>query len=299
MLRKISNNLNKTMRRFFVENETVLDTQTGLMWTKNASLSDFPLSWDAAFNTLKELNLAGLYGYKDWKLPNRRELFSLISHKRINPSLPASHPFTNVFTGYYWTSSSCARLPNQAWYIHLGGARVYRGMKYGSYMVWPVRVAKDNNKSQMFQTGQDGKFQPGLNGHKHRFTENKHFVYDNSTALTWLKNANISNGTLDWKSAFEAVLQLNSERKHHYNDWRLPNIVELETLTDLDQHSPALPVDHLFNDVQEFYWSYTTSRYDTHYAWVLYAVDGAIGVGYKPLSEFYLWPVRGNEIHVF
>jgi len=64
------------------------------------------------------------------------------------------HPFTNIFTGYYWTSSSCARLPNQAWYIHLGGARVFKGMKYGSYMVWPVRIAENHNNSQVFQTGQ-------------------------------------------------------------------------------------------------------------------------------------------------
>ncbi|MCA1792906.1 MAG: DUF1566 domain-containing protein [Desulfotignum sp.] len=66
----------------------------------------------------------------------------------------------------------------------------------------------------------------------------------------------------------------------------------LEGITDMDCHSPALPPDHGFVEVQDFYWSATTSMVDRDYAWVLYTVDGAVGVGYKPLSEFYLWPVR-------
>jgi len=39
--------------------------------------------------------------------------------------------------------------------------------------------------------------------------------------------------------------------------------------------------------------------YDINYAWVLYIEGGAVGVGYKRLSDFYLWPVRGNLIKAF
>ena len=300
------------MSRFFVKNENVIDTKTGLMWTKNASLFDFPMSWNDALATIKELNDSDLYGYRDWKLPNRKELFSLISHETVNPSIPAGHPFTNIFTGYYWTSSSCARLPDQAWYIHLGGARVFKGMKYGSYMVWPVRIAENYNNSRVFQsgqqncynengimidcnnTGQDGEFQSGLRCNPGRFTESTHFIFDTATGLTWLKNANLYMVTVDWRSAFDSVSQMNREVKYGHNDWRLPDIVELESLTDMGRHSPALPVDHLFIDVQDFYWSSTTSMYDMSYAWALYMIDGVVGVGYKPLPEFYLWPVRGK-----
>lgn len=301
------------MNRFSVEDETVIDTQTGLMWTKNASLFNFPMSWDEALNSIKELNQSEIYGYHDWKLPNRKELFSLMSHKTFNPSLPYDHPFINIFTGYYWTSTSCARLPKQAWYIHLGGARVFKGMKYASYMVWPVRNADDLN-IRVFQTGQqncydengyitdchdtgqDGEFQAGMKYKKYRFIENTHLIFDKATGLTWLKNANIYKQTADWKLAFNLVLQMNRESKYGHNDWRVPDITELESLTDMGRHSPALSVDHLFTDVQDFYWSSTTSMYDTSYAWTLYMIDGAIGVGHKPLSEFYLWPVRGNKI---
>ena len=301
------------MSRFLLENETVIDKQTSLMWTKSASLLDFSMSWGEALHVIKELNKSELYGYHNWKIPNRKELFSLMSHDAINPSLPIGHPFTNVFTGYYWTSSTCARLPKQAWYIHLGGARVFKGMKYGSYMVWPVRTLKKHNNSKLFQTGQkrcfdesgiiidchdtgqDGEIQAGLKSTKDRFTENKQAIYDNDTDLTWLRDANINKDMMDWNSAFDLISELNSEMVYGYNDWRVPNILQLESLTDMGQHSPALPDDHSFNDVQEFYWSSTTSMYDMRYAWVLYMVDGAVGVGYKPLSEFYLWPVRGKE----
>ena len=276
------------------------------------------MTWNEALTFIEELNHSELYGYDDWKLPNRRELFSLMSHEAINPSLPNGHPFINVFTGYYWTSTSCARLPNQAWYIHLGGARVFKGMKYGSYMVWPARIADHlKNQVQVFKTGQincydengdivdcnntgqDGEFQSGLQSDQPRFIEDTYTTYDSATNLTWLKRANYLNDMLDWKSAFDLIEKMNREYKYGHNDWRLPSIVELESLTDMSQHSPALPVDHLFVNVQEFYWSSTTSVYDINYAWVLYIKDGAVGVGYKPLSDFYLWPVRGNLIKAF
>ena len=301
------------MSRFLLENEAVTDRQTGLMWIKNASLLDLPLSWGEALHTIKELNKSDLYGYHNWKIPNRKELFSLMSHDTINPSLPIGNPFTNVFNGYYWTSSTCARLPNQAWYIHLGGARVFKGMKHGSYMVWPVRTVETHNKSKLFQTGQkicfdesgmiidchdtgqDGEIQAGLKFTKARFTGSKQTIYDNVTDLTWLRDANANKEMMDWNSAFDLISEMNSGMAYGHNDWRVPKIIELESLVDIGQHSPALPDDHSFNDVQEFYWSSTTSRYDMNYAWVLYMVDGAVGVGHKPLSEFYLWPVRGKE----
>ncbi len=270
------------MNRFEELNEAVLDRTTGLMWPKDAALSVFPLSWNEAFEFIRELNRSALYGYSDWKLPNRRELFSLVSHDSINPCLPSGHPFVNVFNGYYWTSTPCARLPDQAWYIHLGGARVYKGMKQGSYMVWPVRPAEDRRS------------RTGRSGQQQRFIEKDHWVKDNETGLIWLKNADIVDRATDWQTVFDFVDRMNSEGLYGCNDWRVPGIVELESITDMDRHSPALPAGYPFTSVQHYYWSSTTSMYDRNYAWVLYMIDGAVGVGYKPLTEFYLWPVRGE-----
>ncbi len=127
------------MSRFHLADEAVNDKYTGLMWTRAAGLLEFPMTWEEALAEIKGFNESGLFGYQDWKLPNRRELFSLMSHDDINPSVDTGHPFTGIFHGYCWTATTCARLPNQAWYIHLGGARVFKGIKHRSYMVWPVR----------------------------------------------------------------------------------------------------------------------------------------------------------------
>ncbi|MGM0404194.1 MAG: DUF1566 domain-containing protein, partial [Thermodesulfobacteriota bacterium] len=80
-----------------------------------------------------------------------------------------------------------------------------------------------------------------------------------------------------------------------FSDWRMPGIREIESLTDLGRHSPALPEAHPFSDVSDFYWSATTSMYEQRYAWTFYMKDGAVGVGFKENPEFSLWPVRHAE----
>lgn len=298
------------MTRFETLTDVVYDRQTGLMWTRSAAVSDFPLSWEEALTFIKDMNNESRFGYSDWKLPDRRELFSIVSREAVNPSLPPGHPFVDVFSGYYWTSTSCARVPDQAWYIHFGGARVFKGMKYNSYMVWPVRVADGDGKGTLptgqhkcfdekglqidcDNTGQDGEYKPET-ALERRFAASADVVYDRLTGLTWMKNADIGDGMIDWQSAFDTIAALNRQTAGGYDDWRLPDIVELESLIDMNRHSPALPADSPFINVSNFYWSSTTSRYDTDYAWVLYLIDGAVGVGYKTLTEFYLWPVRGE-----
>ena len=300
------------MNRFLLENETSVDRHTGLMWPIDAALLEFPMDWNAALESIRGLNRSGFLGHNDWKLPNRRELFSLMSHDTINPSLPAGHPFTGVFNGYYWTSSTCVRLPDQAWYVHLGGARVFKGMKYASYMVWPVRAAETDRRAGLFRTGQtrcfdsagtavdcrdtgqDGDLLAGREFPGERFEENGEAFLDRATGLTWLEDADISKGMTDWASAFDLIRGMNADRHGGYGDWRLPAIRELESLTDLNCHSPALPGTHPFRNVREFYWSSTTSMYDTEYAWVLYLTDGAVGVGFKTGADFHVWPVRGE-----
>ncbi len=298
------------MNRFLVENETVTDIQTGLTWIKNASLFEFPLSWDEALTSVTTLNRQVFGGHDDWRLPNRRELFSLVSHETINPCLPGGHPFDNVFNGYYWTSTTCARLPDQAWYIHLGGARIFKGMKYASYMVWPVRNLDGSQPVTVFQTGQvncydtngnvipcggtgqDADVRSGQALPENRFSKEGRCVLDRATGLTWLQDANLFKNSISWQKAHDLVSEMNHRKESGYGDWRIPGIRELESLTDMGRHSPALPEGHPFQDVQDFYWSSTTSRYNQSYAWALYAVDGIIGVAHKPLSEFFLWPVR-------
>lgn len=299
------------MERFLTQAGTVLDKKTGLMWPENAAAFPFPMTWPEALAAIAEENGNGWKGHTDWHLPNRKELLSLVSHETVNPCLPTGHPFADVFTGYYWTSTTCARLPDQAWYIHLGGARVFKGMKAGSYMVWPVRRAGNGEEKGFYTgqrhcygedgspidcagTGQDAEFAGTFPANADRFVQRGHVVEDRFTGLSWYKDANPGEKMMSWPEARSFVEKLNADRANGFDNWRLPEILELESLTDLGQHTPALPAGHPFTNVQEFYWSSTTSAYETTYAWALYMKDGIVGVGHKPLPEFFVWPVRSD-----
>lgn len=67
--------------------------------------------------------MEGWLDHSDWRLPNRRELRSLLSFQIRRPPLPPGHPFDGVFPSWYSTSTSVAVAPNHAWYVNLDGAR--------------------------------------------------------------------------------------------------------------------------------------------------------------------------------
>ena len=269
--------------RFTERQDTVTDQMTGLVWPKNAGLSEFPLTWLEAFDFVNDMNAKGMFGLNRWRLPERGELFSLISHARINPALVAPDQFFNHFNGYYWTATPCARYPRQAWYIHLGGGRMVKGMIHRSYMVWPVHDPRGGSTvaSEMSEV-------------KIRFQVSKQVISDKATGLSWLRNADILGKAVKWSDALTHIHRMNSEKWLGFQDWRLPNIRELESLTDVTLHSPAIAARDGFKSIQPFYWSATTSVYEPGYAWTLYSEDGNIGVGFKPGAEFHVWPVRST-----
>lgn len=260
--------------RFLAHKDAVEDRLTGLVWARQANLAGFPLTWPEALDFAAQHKGAQNLAAANWRLPTRWELFTLLSHQQVNPALPAGHPFEDVFNGYYWTQTPCARLPDQAWYIHLGGGKVYRGMQHTSYMVWPV-------------TGQGA----NLTGGDDRFTVQGDTVYDSATARHWFAGRGLSKPVRTWEEALDAVCALNRQGEAGRRDWRLPNIRELESLVDDRRHSPALAPG--IPAGMAGFWSSTTSVYEPRYAWVLYPQDGALGVGYKAQADFHTLAVRG------
>lgn len=291
--------------RFEVAGEVVLDALTGLRWTKNANPNDFPVTWPEALALAAAMNAEQAFGYDDWRLPNRRELLSLISYQAKKPALPAGHPFANIFLGWCWSSTSAAIDPAYAWYVHLEGGRMFYGRKDQYYLFWPVRgksrflAATGQNVCHDQEgriiacrgSGQDGAFKHGIPAPEPRFLVNGATVQDRHTGLLWLRNADYFKKTLTWQQALEAVAQLNQERLDGRQGWRLPPINALESLVDCSRHTPALAADHPFLNVREVYWSSTTSFFETDWAWALYLHKGALGIGHKPAADFAVWPV--------
>ncbi len=146
----------------FIDNNngTVTDKLTGLMWQKNAnciatyypgfdndsSLGDGEVTWPHALAFVAGIN-NGTYplcrfGYSDWRLPNVRELNSLIDYGR-SPTFPAGTPFIGLAYDNYWSSTSHASGPTLwAYMINFGDASVTNFSKTTPCNVWPVRGGK-------------------------------------------------------------------------------------------------------------------------------------------------------------
>lgn len=297
--------------RFEARDQIVLDQLTGLVWPRDANPAEFPLTWQEAFDFVARMNRDGALGYSDWRVPNRRELRSLVSHQTSRPALSAGHPFRNVFASWYWTSTSAVIRPAHAWYVHMEGARMFYGGKDQSYLVWPVRGAGNSilpvtGQGRCFDvsgreipcggSGQDGELRTGHAWPALRFSVVGDGVIDQLTGLGWRRRANLTGAPVNWAEALAAVVELNAGSPDRAGRWRLPNINELESLVDCEAHSPALPFGHPFEDVRQGYWSSTTSAFQPDWAWSLYLDKGAVGVGQKNGRHFHVWAVCGGQV---
>jgi hypothetical protein len=294
--------------RFILRWEIVEDQLTGLYWTRQANFAQFPLTWQEALEYVQEMNRQNMLGYHDWHLPNRKELRSLMSYQTRKPALPAGHPFTDVFQSWYWTSTTAAISPKHAWTVHLEGARMFYGGKDQSYLLWPVRGTArsilavtgqqdcyddQGKRIHCSDTGQDSEYQSGHAWPQPRFSVTTDGLEDGLTHLCWYRNANLTHTPVTWQKALQAIHQLNQHA--NAKSWRLPNINELESLVDCARRKPALPQQAVFDDVQDAYWSSTTSVFEPDWAWALYLDKGAIGVGQKRDPHFFVWPVSDGS----
>jgi len=65
------------------------------------------------------LNAAHLCTYTDWRLPTRRELFTLVDFDGSSPAVEPTY-FLNTTEGNFWTNSSSVQDPTAAWTIGFG-----------------------------------------------------------------------------------------------------------------------------------------------------------------------------------
>ena len=137
---------------------TVLDNMTGLIWLKNANCANTKMNWTDALAEVQQLNTDGSMNgnicgdtsnagshQTDWRLPNNRELESLIDHGENNPALPNGHPFTDVrLDDRYWSSTSSPPSPPPnprilAKPMDFADGHIHLAAKTSNQYVWAVR----------------------------------------------------------------------------------------------------------------------------------------------------------------
>lgn len=88
--------------------DTIMDTLTGLMWQKGNSQR----SWYLSLQYCEELTLGG---YTDWRLPNIRELNSIVDYGRLAPAI--NPIFTCGPQDYFWSSTTVNFSTRNVWVV--------------------------------------------------------------------------------------------------------------------------------------------------------------------------------------
>lgn len=126
-------------------NGTISDTNTGLMWLQDDSLT--PMDWENALSYAENFTYAG---FSDWRLPNVKELQGIVDYSyspsatiasKIGPAInpifnctPITNEAGNSDYGYYWTSTSANFKSGEpyyyAWYVAFGMAVNGEGLDF-------------------------------------------------------------------------------------------------------------------------------------------------------------------------
>ena len=115
--------------------QVVNDTKTGLMWQDDAVMH---YDWNTAITACENLTLGG---YSDWRLPNIRELKSIVDKSKANPAI--SPNFTAIASNNYWSSTMNASNSSYPWYMNfVDGSEDNQGNKKGIGCVRCVRAGQ-------------------------------------------------------------------------------------------------------------------------------------------------------------
>jgi len=260
----------------FEDNEdgTISDLNTDLMWQQTPVNTGF--SWQEAVDYCNDLELAG---YDDWRIPSLKELFSISDFSQGWPYLD-----TNYFDiagpsvskdEQYWTSNFYVGLthngaPSAFGVNHgTGHIKAYPASGGGPMGNYVRAVRGDSYGSNEFEDNGDGT------------------VTDTATGLMWQQ---VDSGiVLDWEDALSYAEDLGLAG---YDDWRLPNVKELQSIVDytkspnaIDPEDEGPAIDTNFFEITEiepgttnydpdygYFWTSTSAYHSTHspeyyYAW--------------------------------
>ncbi len=264
----------------------IRDDNTGLIWeVKSPDKQDInykgnSYNWEDAKEYVKGLNRACYGGFRDWRLPNREELRTIVDYAGQTPAIDLKF-FPNATPGFYWSKDQNNKETQFAWgvYFVYGCAICYLKSFY-----YPVRAVRSGfNKafgdmdSYSFKDNGDGT------------------VLDINTGLSWQKD---EGPELNWQ---EAMNFCNELKLAGHNDWRLPTIREIGSLIDLSFKDGVWFHKQFFCGTKTaplgFYWSSTT--YGDTFGWGVnfqFGYDGYYAG--KKSGRYPFRPVRNTRSRV-
>jgi hypothetical protein len=127
------------------------------------------------------------------------------------------------------------------------------------------------------------------------FTDNGNgTVTDQRTGLMWQQG---EPGSMTWGAA---LVHCEGLSLGGHTDWRLPNVKELESITDDARYNPAIDTTYFPNAQASDYWSSTTYASYPDYAWHVHFYGGGVGAHYaKDYDYYYVRCVRAGQSESF
>jgi uncharacterized protein DUF1566 len=232
----------------------VVDRVTGLIWQRN--LPEKFYTFQAAQRQCDSLALAGR---RDWRLPSRIELVSLLDTTRIQPSIDmAAFPSTPI--DWFWTASLAADSPSAAWYVYF-------------YFGYPK--TDDMTNSFSVRCVRSDRAPTALGVH---YDVHAQEVLDLATGLRWQRTA--APKPLPFRAAATYCGQLKlgarqGEKKANKNTWRVPTLVELLTLIDEGATAPMIDRAAFPDTPPEPFWTSSTFANGAELAWYVRFDQGA------------------------
>jgi formylglycine-generating enzyme required for sulfatase activity len=258
---------------------TVNDDATGLVWQQSPDLNGDgtidsldKLTHSQAQNYCEQLTLGGQV---DWRLPTIKELYSLFDANGVDPN-PSDHDTTGL-TPFIDT------LHFDFEYGDVDAGERIIDSQYASDTVY---VADDLLFGVNFADGRiKGYWMNNFTGEKTFLVQcvrgNEAYgantyadisdgtVTDEATGLEWTQ-ADSGYG-MDWYEALAYVQEMNAQAHLGHDDWRLPDVKELQSIVDYARSpdttgsaaiDPVFEATPIINEEGEgdwgFYWSSTT-----------------------------------------
>jgi hypothetical protein len=258
---------------------TVTDNNTGLEWQQEDDNTTY--NWYQASGTYQVVHnpttasVCGslpLGGHSDWRLPSKKELMSIVDYAIPFPEPTiATGYFPNTNASVYWSSTTHAYYPDDTWSAGFYGGDVGYSYKYLTGYVRCVRGGQSPGPS---------------------LTDNGNgTVTDSRTGLTWQQG---EPGSMTWGTALGYCEGLEFPLGGA-TDWRLPNVKELESLTDDTRYHPAIDTTFFPDTIASGYWSSTTRKSIPYYAWLVSFTSGSVNASGNKVTTYYVRCVRGGQ----
>lgn len=275
---------------------TVSDAATGLVWMRcsvGQTWTGTTCSGDPARHTFDQaIALTGTItfaGKSDWRLPNVRELFSLVNYSLAESRIDVLAFPNTPYQTEYWSSTPTDgdRGSGFAWLANTKGGNNTFAQTVDAVPVRLVRGGVGSNLLNVERPSSD--YVDNGNGTVLHVPSNLTWQRC-MVGQTWSGNGCSGNySTMNWNQAKALTSNFAGQ-----SDWRLPTAIELESLVDYNKSPNAINLSFFAQEAEAYLWSSSATEIanEPNYAWNLRTRFGYMYYALKTESSYGVRLVR-------